>query len=220
MKQCLSIFVILMLLAGCGSTPIPDWTNAAFNQLDNYKKTSLIGNVNAAELHFNKALEEIKKSGDLDILARVYLIKYAIQTSLLEKIDDREYLRIEALYPSPVNKTYHAFLKADFDHVEPNLLPEQYRVFFKVLRTGNPGDTIDEILKMEDPLSRLIATGLMIQYSNPDERCLQAAVDTASQNGWKKALMIYLNKLHSFYETKKDSAKALNTQKKLELIRN
>jgi len=219
MKKYLSIFVFLMLLAGCGSKPIPDWTNAAFNQLESYKKSYLMGQASIAELHFTRAVEEIKKSGNLDIMARAYLIKYALQTVLLEKIDASKYVYIETLHPSPANKTYYAFLNGNFDRVEPQLLPEQYRTFFKTYRTENPAAAVDEIQKMEDPLSRMIAIGLMVQLRKSDERCLEIAIDTASQNGWKQALLVYLDKLHSFYETRKDLEQAANIRKKIELIK-
>jgi len=220
MKKHVIVFAFLMLFAGCGSKPIPDWTNAAFNQLDNYKKNYLSGKVLIAELHFNKATEEIRKSGNFEILARAYLTKCAVQTAVLEKIDDREYLKIEAVHPSASNRNFHEFLKGNVDRVERNLLPEQYQGVFTAFRSGKNGAVTDEILKMEDPLSRLIAAGLVVQHNKHDERCLQVAIDTASRNGWKKALLVYLVKIQSFYENKKELEKAANTQKRIELIRN
>lgn len=220
MKKQVFILVLLMLLAGCGSKPIPDWTNAAFNQLDNYKKNYLSGKAHIAEVNFSKAIEEIKKSGDLDILAMAHLTKCGVQTAMLEKMDDREYLKIDAVHSSPSNRNFHEFLKGNIDRVEPKLLPEQYQKFFTTFRSGKNGSVKDEILKMEDPLSRLIAVGVVIQHNRHDEPCLQIAIDTASENGWKNALLVYLEKIKTFYETKKDMEKASNTQKKIELIGN
>jgi hypothetical protein len=103
MNKHVFILVFLMLFAGCGSKPIPDWTNAAFKQLDDYKKNYLSGKTHIAEVDFNKAVEEIKKSGDLNILAMAQLTKCGVQTAVLEKMDDREYLKIDAVYSSPSN---------------------------------------------------------------------------------------------------------------------
>jgi hypothetical protein len=220
MKKYLSLFVFLMLLAGCGSKTIPDWINLAYHHLDNFKKDTLEGKADTADLHFSRAIQEIKKSGDLDMLERAYLTKCALQSVLLEKIDDRDYLNVEALHPSPTNKSYHALLIGSLNSVDRNQLPDQYRSFYSALKAGKYEEAVDEIVRIEDPLSRLIAAGLMVRYGKPDERCLEVAIDTASQNGWKKALMVYLEKLQSLYESRKDMDKAANTKKKIELIKN
>jgi hypothetical protein len=73
---------------------------------------------------------------------------------------------------------------------------------------------------MEDPLSKLIAAGLFIQKNTYDEGILKIAIDTASQNGWKKALLAYLEKLLFFYETKKETEKAANITQRIQLIKN
>ncbi|MCX5854049.1 MAG: hypothetical protein NTZ24_05585 [Deltaproteobacteria bacterium] len=220
MKKHIIVFVFLMLIAGCGSKPIPDWTNAAFNQLENFRKNYLAGKTQIAEIHFNKAVEEIKKSGDLDILARAYLTKCAVQTAVLEKMDDREYLRIDAVQPVPQNRSFHKFLGGDTAHVEEKLLPVQYQGFFMAYRSDRFADISGEISKMEDPLSKLIAAGFLVKQDKCDEGCLKIAVDTASKNGWKKALLVYLEKSLSFYEMQKDMEKATTVRKKIELIKN
>lgn len=219
MKKVLTLLACLILLAGCGAKSIPDWTNAAFNHMERYKQDYLSGKSDTAELHFNKATDEIRRSGDLDILARAYLTKYAVQTAVLEKIDDRNYLMIESAQSSSVNKNYHKFLKGDFDHVGAELLPEQYRNIFTIFRTGKTEAIADELMKIEDLLARLIASGLTVQYSRYDERCLQIAIDTAMKNGWKKPLLIYLERLKTYYETVNDPGKASAIQKKIELIK-
>ena len=220
MKKHVFVFAFLMLFAGCGSKPIPDWTNAAFNQLENFRKNYLTGKTQIAEIHFNKAVEEIKKSGDLDILARAYLTKCAVQTAVLEKMDDGEYRRIEAAQPVPQNRSFHTFLSGDTTHVEEKLLPVQYQGFFMAYRGGRFADMPGEISKMEDPLAKLIAAGFLVKQDKCDEGCLKIAVDTAGRNGWKKALLIYLEKLLSFYEMQKDMEKAITVRKKIELIKN
>lgn len=220
MKKHVIVFAFLILFAGCGSKPVPDWTYAAFNQLEDYKKNYLSGKEYIAELHFNKAVNEIKKSGDLDILARAYLTKCAVQAAALEKIDDREYLKIDIAQPLSQNRSFYNFLIGNLDRVDEKLLPVQYQGFFKTYRNGRLADMTDEISKIADPLSKLITTGFLVQQDKCNEGCLKIAVDTASRNGWKKALLIYLEKLQYFYETKKETEKATNVRNKIELIKN
>jgi hypothetical protein len=219
MKKLICLIAMGVLIIGCGSKRAPDWTKTAFNQLDNYKKNYLMGKEQMAERHFSHAIEEIKKSGDLDVLATAYLTKNAVQVAVLERIDDREFLRIDATQPLHQHRSFHKFLKGEMAVVEEELMPGQYRAFFRAFQSGRIDGATDEIVQMEDPLSRLIATGLVVHENQHDERCLKVAIDTASRNGWKKALLAYLEKLQSYYETKNEVEKAGIVRNRIELIK-
>jgi len=220
MKKIVILLIFIILISGCGgSKQIPDWIKASFNELENYKKNYLSGKDRIAELQFNKAVDEIKKSGNLEILGRAYLTKYAVHVAVLEVFDEKEYLSIEALEAIPQNRTFYNFLKGSFDKVDESLLPKQYNEVLKVFRKGTFEDAAHEISKMEDPLPTLIAAGLLIQKNIYNEAVLKIAIDTAAQNGWKKALLAYLEKLALFYETKKESEKAAHITQKILLLK-
>jgi len=220
MRRIICLMVLIFLLVGCGSSkPVPDWTDASFNQLDNYKKSYLSGKERIAEAYFNKAVDEIKSSGDLEILARAYLTKYAVQVAVLEAFDDREYLRIDAVEPVLQNKNFYSFLKGSFDNVDEKQLPQQYAGFFRAFKSGKMDDVAHEITKMDTSLSKLIAIGLFVQKNKNDEIELKLAIDIASQNGWKKALLAYLNKLQSFYEMNSKPDKAAHIAERIQLIK-
>jgi len=214
------LFLCAFFLVGCGAKPIPEWKNVSFNQLESYKKNYLIGKVKIAELHFHKAIEEIKKSGDLEILSTAYLTKYAVNVAVLEDFDESDYLQIESVQQDPKSKNFYNFLKGLFDKVDERLLPREYRGFLKTFRYGMERDMEREIVSIEDPLSKLIAAGLLVRYYRYSEAILEAAAGTASKNGWKKAHVAYLEKLKSFYEAEKEMEKAANIQRKIQLIQN
>ncbi len=221
MRKIICLMMFSILLVGCGSSkPVPDWTDASFNQLDNYKKSYLSGKELIAEAYFNKAVDEIKSSGDLDILARAYLTKYACQVAVLEAFDDREYLKIEAVEPVLQNKNFHGFLKGAFDNVDEKLLPQQYEGFLRAFKSGKKEDVAREISKMDNPLSKLIAVGLLVKKNKVEEIDLKLAIDIASQNGWKKPLLAYLGKLQSFYKTNNEPDKAAHVEERIQLIKN
>ncbi len=219
MKKFVYLLAFGILLFGCGSKQIPDWLSVSFNQLENYKNNYLSGKDRIAELQFNKAVEEIRSSGNLEILGRAYLTKHAVQVAVLEVFDDTEYLKINALQPVLSNSNFHNFLKGSFDKVDESLLPGQYYGFLKALRKGNTEAISREISHMEDPLSKLIAVGLLVKMDNFGEMDLHYAIDTASRNGWKKAVLSYLNKLRAFYEKKGETEKAAATKRKIELLK-
>jgi alkylhydroperoxidase/carboxymuconolactone decarboxylase family protein YurZ len=220
MRRIVCLIVFSFLFVGCGSSkPVPEWKDASFNQLDNYKKSYLSGKERIAEAYFNKAVDEIKSSGDLEILARAYLTKYACQVAVLEAFDDKEYLRIDAVEPILQNKTFYNFLKGAFGNVDENQLPQQYAGFFIAIESGRKDEIALEISKMDNPLSKLIAIGLLVQKNTYNEMELNLAIDIASQNGWKKALLAYLTKLQSFYVMNNKPDKAAHVAERIQLIK-
>jgi hypothetical protein len=218
MRKILWLLLVLLLLAGCASRPAPEWIGASYNHLERYKEHYLRGNESLADKSFQKAFEEIKSSGDIDAMAKACLIKIAVRTAALEAFDDREYLRPAAVLPTLPYVHYYSFLKGSFEKVDVNELPGQYRHFLKALLTGNRIDIEREASLIEDPLSRLIAAGLIVRDRQESEALLNGAIETASRQGWKKPLLAYLTKLEIFYDSKKELKKAADVRKRLELI--
>ena len=202
MKKILCQLSLFLLLGGCGSRPTPGWIVAGNQQLETFKKDFLTGGQPVVtERHFQKAVEEIKKSGDLDLLGRAWLTRMALQTAVLGKIEEGEYGKIAAAQAVPANRNFYLFLTGDPAAVDGALLPEQYRSFLKAFRDGDVIKTGKEIAAMEeDPLSQLIAAGLAVRRHLENEPILQTAVSVASRNGWKRALLAWLERLRTFYE--------------------
>jgi hypothetical protein len=211
--------LLMFFLVSCGgSPPIPDWTYAGFNQMEDFKKACLEGKAGIADLHFQRAVEEIKKSGDLDILGKVYLSRYAVQAALLESFQDDEFLKIQAAEPNPVNASFYAFLKGNFSRADRNLLPSQYSQTVIDVLASRKDRVGADVQQIEDPLSRLIMTGLLIRYGHESEELLKGAVETSSRQGWKKALLVYLERLQAFYEQRREGEKANKIKQKLLLL--
>ena len=218
MKKVLWIAVFL-LVAGCGTTkPATEWLSAGYHQMDNYKRNYLSGQDKIAGLQFNDALKEVKKSGDLEILARAYLIRMALQTATLQDLASAEYLKIEAANPSPPNRNFYAFLKGEVAQVDEKLLPAQYLGFIETLRRQGEGERLRAIERLDDPLSQLIAVGILVRMGQDNEAVLQRAIATASVEGWKKALLAYLARLKAYYEGKQEKSKALAIEQRINLI--
>ncbi len=217
MKRLLPL--IILLVVGCASVEIPSWTFASFNYLENYKQNFLIGKDDMAELHFQKAEEEIKKSGDINILAKAYLTRSALHAAVLEPVPDREYLRLADIGTMAENRHYLLFLQGAFPRVDGSLIPEQYRDTLQAIRKGEIRVIGTALAKIENPLSRLVATGVVVAAGYQDENTLQNAIDTASKNGWKRALLAYLRTIQSFYEKNAEKDKAARIRKVIELIK-
>jgi len=221
MKKVLFLWIaVFLLLAGCGaSKPEPGWLSAGYKQLDNFKKHFLSGQDKLATLEFNDALKEIKRSGDLEILARLYLIRMALQTATLQDLASTDYLKIEAVQPSPANRNFYALLQGKIAQVDEKLLPAQYLGFVETFRRPGEGDLLRAIEQINDPLSQLIAVGALVRTGQDNEALLQRAIATASAEGWKKAILAYLARLKAYYEAKQESSKALTIEQRINLIK-
>jgi hypothetical protein len=219
MKKALSILACCLLLSGCASQTVPDWKNIGYNQLENYKKNYLTGKDFIAETNFRKATDEIKNSGDLDALAKAYLTKFGVQTALLETFRDEEYLDIEEILPNPEYLNFYNFLRGILGYVDGSRLPSRYQGVFNAVRTNNTQELEKQINNIGDPLSRLIATGVAVRQKCFNEAILKNAVETASANGWRKALLVYLTQLQRWYEKNNETAKADKTRKTILLLK-
>lgn len=220
MKRILCLFFLFLILGGCGSKPIPEWILAGNQQLESFKHHFLTGGPPVvAERHFQKAVEEIKKSGDLDLLGKAWLTRMAVQGAVLGTMEEGEYGKIAAARSVPANRNFYLFLTGDSAAVDGALLPAQYRPFLKTLRGGDITSTEKAIAGMEkDPLSQLIAAGIAVRRHLENETILQTAVGAASRNGWKRALLAWLERLQAFYEATGDTAKAAAVRQRIDLM--
>lgn len=221
MKKILGLLFLLLVIAGCSSKPVPAWIAAGHQQLETFKRDFLTGQPpQVTDLHFKMATEEIKKSGDLDLLGKAWLTRMALQTAVLEEPAEGEYGKIDAASPLPANRNFYLFLTGKPGMVDDAFLPARYRPFLKSLQGGDAAGVVKRITEIDDPLSRLIAAGLAVRRGPENESLLQVAGETASQNGWKRALVAWLERLSRFYEKSGEFVKAATIRQRLDLITN
>jgi len=214
------ILILLVFICACGSTQqLPDRKDVAFRNFESYKTNFLNGKESVFEPHFNKAKQALSDGNDLYLLARIYLTKYALHTAALEEFDDSEFIHINNLQPNESNLAYYNFLKGNFAAAEDNLLPSNYRGFIKAARDKDLAKAVGEIKSISDPLSRLIASGILVKYLSYDENILQSAVNTAAENGWRRPLWAYLTKLQKYYLDSGETVKAKSIKERLDLLK-
>lgn len=216
-----SFFFILILFTLCacgGGKEIPSWTVAGYNYLEGFKRSYLAGNENHAEVYFRRAIEEIKRSGDLEALARAYLIRMALQRAVLVKVETGEFLKLDELSPNEWNKSYFHFLLCEMDKVKPAFLPEQYGTLFEALLKDDVASVVQKVSSIDNPLSRLVACGIAIGRGVVSEELLRIAIDTSSHMGWKRALVSYMKLMVDFCEERGKRAQADNLRARLRVI--
>ena len=125
MKKLFFFLLPLLLLTGCGAKPAPLWISSGHKQLESFKQDFLTGRDSSiTESHFRKAVEEIKKGGDADLLGKAWLTRMALQVAIREELEEGEYLKIESVEPVPANRNFYLLLKGDTGQVDGSLLPE------------------------------------------------------------------------------------------------
>ena len=221
MKKIHCLLFLFLLLGGCSSKPTPGWIVVGNQQLEAFKQHFLTeGQPVITERHFQKTVEEIKKGGDLDLLGKAWLTRMALEVAVLREMEEDDYLKVAAAQPVPTNRNFYLFLKGKKVEVDRSLLPAQYRPFLDALRSGNTVKVEKTITAMEDePLSRLIAAGIAVRFNLENEAILKVAVETSSRNGWKRALLAWLERLLTFYKATGDAAKAAAVRQRIDLMK-
>lgn len=213
------LLLLLFLLVGCSAgRPVPGWISAGHRHLEAFKTDYLSGKAPVvAQGHFRKALEEIKRGGDLDLLGKAHLTSLALEIASLEEAGDEGYLLVAQAATSPENENFHRLLKGEIDRVDGKLLPAQYRHWWASLaaRAG----VQDAVAAVPEPLSRLVAAAVSIRLLGDDEQILQTAVDTAAGSGWKRALLAWLSRQEAFYAARGEHLRAEAVRKRIEVIR-
>jgi len=208
---------LLLFFFGCGSRPVPDWKLGGFNALESYKTNFLQGEDRKADLYFDIAIEEFKKSGDLDLLDRALLTRCALRTAAMEIISGEECLLPDWPH-SGENSAYLSFLRGTLDDLDESLLPPSYRGILKALREKRTEKVNEALGAIEDPLSRIVAAAVALGRGEYDESTLRRAFQTASREGWKKIVHLYLEKLEEYYRGRGESEKEHQVKRQREIL--
>lgn len=184
----IALIATTIFLTACASGPKPaDWQLASKGAMERAVNAYLEGNsrVEAAELA--KARLEISSTGRVDLMARAELLSCASRVASLvfEPCAGFEKLRQDA---PPAERAYADYLAGKLPPQDINLLPKEQQKSAKaaVLREQTAIESIAE------PLARLVAAGTLFQAGLASPALVQAAVDAASSQGWRRPLLAWL----------------------------
>ena len=181
--------VALLFLAGCaGGAPPPDWRLNAVASLRIFQRHDLTGDTKSAEAEFLRARDEIRRTGRGDILARAELVRCATRAASLE-FDDCPGFQALRGEAGADELAYAEFLAGRGERVAS-----------------------------DDPLSRLVASGVQFRAGKISPAQISAAAETASAQGWRRPLLAWLGVQAKRAEAAGDAEGLRSIRRRIELI--
>jgi hypothetical protein len=201
---------LVALLAACGSQPrAPDWQLEAHGSLERYEAAYLAGDARAAEAEFTRARRQLAATGQASLVARAELTRCALGVAALvfEPCAGFDPLRADA---GAAERAYAAYLQDE--PVAADQLPAQHRAL-----AGGAADAA-ALAKVQDPLARIVAAGVLVRAGRASPDVLQVAADTASQQGWRRPLAAWLQAQLRLAEQAGAGERAEHLRRRLALV--
>lgn len=232
MKKLLFTLSTLLLSACANHPPAPDWQGNAFAAVNGFTAAYLDGNSKLADFEFARAKTEVSRTGRADLLARLELTRCAAQVASLDLQPCTGYDTL-ALDAKPAEQAYAAFISGRWNGLDPALLPAAYRSLVtqvleaeksnaapKAASANTPQATQppSALGQIQEPLSRLIAAGLLLQREQLTPVDLGLAVNTASDMGWRRPLLAWLGMQFKRHQMAGETTAAQQIQRRIELV--
>jgi hypothetical protein len=201
------------LLGACAGKPVPDWQINAKDATERASNAYLAGNTRVAEQEFLYARNEVARTGRIDLLARVELTRCAAQVASLVLDECTAFDKLRQDAPA-AEIAYADYLAARIQPQDVALLPAQHRRVAAV----SPDNAAAALQGIEDPLSRLVAAGVLLQGKRASPAVLSEAVKTASAQGWRRPLLAWLGVQAMRAEQAGDSEESQRLRRKMSLV--
>ena len=206
-----SVLALAFWLAACSTAPAPpDWQLRAHQAIDNSARAWLEGDSQRADTTFAEARSAIATTGQLHLDARLDLIRCAHHVAAL---DTQCQWNSRDLQGADLH--YARWIEGRWDAIDPQHLDARYRPL-RVAQT--PAQRTAALQGIADPLSRLIAAGLLFKKAEATPEVIQTAIDTASAEGWRRPLLAWLRVAQERAQKNGDIKAAAEWQRRIKLV--
>jgi hypothetical protein len=212
------ILVLNVVLSGCASGPAPQvWESNAQSALQNASTAYLTGNTRVEEQDFARALRELRATGRADLVATAELTRCAARAASLVFDDCPAYVPLAADVGAE-QRAYADYLAGRWQGLNAALLPKHHAAV-----VANPA-TATALSQTKDPLSLLVAAGMLLKHGNLSQPTLDditfTAVQTASSQAWRRPLLAWLGVQIKSAEAKADATQVASLRRRIDLILN
>ena len=205
----------LAALAACSSgPPVPDWKMNAQSSVERYEAAYLNGSVLVEQTEFQRARDQVGSTGKIDLIARVELLRCATRVASLafEACAGFDALRA---YATPADRAYAHYLAGNIQPADIALLPEAQRA---VAAATSDTAAASAVAAITDPLSRLVAAGVLLRAGRATPALLDTAVATASDQGWRRPLLAWLGVQRLRAEQAGDTQEAQRIGRRMDIV--
>ena len=206
---------IVLFLAACTSSPTqPEWQSRSHAALARFSQQFLAGNSHQAEHSITEAKAAVAATGRPELAARVELVRCALATAALDTdaCAGFDAIRNDA---AADDQAYRAFLSGQWQADDVAKLPSQYRAVASARDAATRNNAMQQ---MADPVSRLVAAGVLFGMVQLSPQGLGTAVETASEQGYRRPLLAYLNVQAKRAEAAGDSTALESIRKRIDLV--
>lgn len=202
----------LMALAACSSNPPPpDWPAEAKGSSERATEAWLSGDNRIEAAEFGRARAEVARTGQVALVARLELLRCATRVASLvvEPCAGFDALAQDA---APAEQAYARYLAGTAQAGDAALLPEVHR--------GLVGNAAPDaaLAAIQDPLSQLVAAGVLFRSGRATPGVVATALDTASARGWRRPLLAWLKVQQQRAQAAGDAAAAGALQRRIDLV--
>jgi len=201
--------IAVMLLTACASGPRPpDWQLEAKGSMERSVTAYMEGDGRVEGAELARARSQLARTGRVDLLATAELLHCATRVASLvfEPCAGFEALRRDA---PEAQRAYADYLRGQAPPRSIALLPEPQRA----AAAGDAG----AVKGIADPLSQLVAAGVLLQTGKASPAVIGQAIDTASSQGWRRPLLAWLGVQAQRAEQAGDAEEAARLRRRIAL---
>lgn len=205
--QSIALACIVVALGACANNPPPPgWLLTADAALTAHARYRLEGRDTLAAGQLKIARNAVRRTGDASQMGKVELHACAVAVASLETGDCPGFAAL-AEDAGASERAYADYLAQRT--VNPALLPEMQRRVWQ-----NP----NALAEVSDPLSRLVAAGVLLRAGRLAPAGISVAIDTAAAQGWRRPLLAWLTLERERLVRAGDEAGAAAIERRIERI--
>lgn len=202
----------LMALVACSSNPPPpQWPAEAKGSSERATEAWLSGDSRIEAAEFNRARAEVARTGQVALVARLELLRCATRVASLV-VEPCAGFDVLAQDAAPAEQAYARYLAGTAQAADAVLLPEVHR--------GLVGNAAPDaaLAAIQDPLSQLVAAGVLFRSGRATPGVIATAVNTASARGWRRPLLAWLKVQQQRAQAAGDATAAAALQRRIDLV--
>ena len=202
------------LLTACGSGPrVPDWQLNAAGASERATSAYLEGKTAVAEREFGLARNQVGSTAQPALAIRIELLRCAVQVAALVFEDCSAFTPLQP-DASAADQAYARYLAGRATPGDAAVLPEPQRA---VAAASTDTAAATAAAAISDPLSRMVAAGALMRANRATPELVTTAINTASAQGWRRAVLAWLNVQLQRAEQAGDSAEAERLRRRIKL---